>query len=153
MVYQVRACAHFRLEVSGSCCFAPASSISGCFRDTIERNQSFTNGQIAQDHIPERSSCIGDLGVWAARHRNIVAEDCTTVSSRPRTRSVQFRPRSRRFPAAVIHPLAGGNVPNVKRNVSDLLVHASLAVSCARVMARTTRYQRYIDDSAEHRQL
>ena len=72
--------------------------------------------RLAQNHhVPERSSCIGDLGVWAPHHRSIVVEDCITVSSRPRTRSVQFQPRSRRFPAAVIHSLAEGECAERKK--------------------------------------
>jgi hypothetical protein len=116
---------------------------------TLHPKEHKTAGSV---HAPERSSCIGDSGVWAPRHWSIVAEGSKMGSSKPPTRSVRSRPRSRHFPVGLPY-LATEVGPSSKGKKIDLLIHTSLKISCTRVMARTTRYQRHIDNSTKHRQL
>ena len=47
----------------------------------------------------------------------------------------------------------GPGLARRRKKKFDLLIHTSLKVSRTRVMPRTTRYQRHIDDSTQHRQL
>jgi hypothetical protein len=100
---------------------------------------------------PERSSCIADLGVWALHHWSIVAEDSKMVLLKLPTRSARSRPRWRHFPVVFLY-LAPVEARTPKKN-SDLLIHTSFKISRTRIMARTTRYQRHIDNAAKHRQL
>ena len=150
---------HFQWEVLASCCSAPASSRSECFRDTTAGQGNSTphpEGSTEQPdsvHAPERNSCIGDSGVWAPRHWSIVAEDGKMGSSKPPTRSVRSRPRSRHFPVVLLYLATGGRAWLEGRKKIDLLIHTSLKISCTRVMARATRYQRHIDNSTKHCQL
>jgi hypothetical protein len=47
----------------------------------------------------------------------------------------------------------GSGLARRRRKKINLLIHTSLEVSCTRVMPRTTRYQRHIDNSTKHPQL